>query len=775
MVLADSRTRPTSTASAPSASTPPRRAPRRDDLPPGEPRPIFVTLLLAPALGLAMSSLHVLLSGAQWWFSSFAMILLVLGVAAATRALVRNRVLPTVAGLIAALVALTVVFAPGTAWFGVIPNADTVDAWVRIAQQGAASVGAQRIPATADDGILFLIVILSAFVAFWADATAIALRQRAIAAAPLALPLVVPLTISSGIASVPVYVAVVILWLMMLRLGRPRMPLSATLGAGAIVVAASLLLPFALPATVAPSSGGGGGQTRINPLIDLGDDLRRAAAVRALTYQSEEGLYLRLATLEEFTGRAWSPVEVARRGGNLIDGDGTEFAAAAGLSDAVERLQLETSIEIGQIGGRWLPVPYPATTIEGLDGDWFWEPSGLSVRSSGAGVDSQEYDVRFLGLEPTREQLAASGTPTAAGYSIDFDRFTALPEIPQVIGDTAAEVTAEADNNYDRALALQDFFRNGDFVYSEDTPVEEGYDGTGAEVIERFLEVRAGYCVHFASAMAVMARTLDIPARVVVGFQPGTRANQGGETVYQVSTHDLHAWPELFFEGVGWTRFEPTVSRGEVPEYATPVFDDPDTAPIEGPTEPPIEPTTAPSTAPSDRPGEDDTAAGGPDEPAVVIEESTVVTLGISALALLLLASPAILRAGIRSWRFRAARRGPLAGPLWTELRETARDYGWVAAETETPHDLADRLRAIMPESEDDPLTRLLHAVETEAYARRTGVDHDEAAWTATADLRRVRSEIIAAATRREQLRGALLPPSLTSRVISPAFESESR
>jgi transglutaminase-like putative cysteine protease len=55
--------------------------------------------------------------------------------------------------------------------------------------------------------------------------------------------------------------------------------------------------------------------------------------------------------------------------------------------------------------------------------------------------------------------------------------------------------------------------------------------------------------------MAAMARTLGIPARVAVGFIPGTATADGGMTV---GLKDAHAWPELYFEGVGWTRFEPT-------------------------------------------------------------------------------------------------------------------------------------------------------------------------------------------------------------------------
>lgn len=772
-----------------------RRAPRvRSPLPPGEPRPLHVSLVLAAASTLSLLSLGVLLAGQRWWVGPVLLLALVLGAAAGVRSLAGGRWLASLAALVVALAALTISFAPGTGLLGVLPGLDTLDAWGALAREGAASVGSQAVPARSDDGIVFLISILAAFMAVWGDLLAVTLRQRALAAAPLALPFTVPLVIQSGLASLPAFALVVLLWLAMLRLGRPRMPLSATLGVTALAVVGSLLVPLALPAPSEPESGGGGLQARVNPLIDLGEDLRRSNPVTALTYStdSEEGLYLRLSTLERFSGRSWSPVEVPRTAGNrVVDREESEsgessLPAPEGLDDAVPRETRTAAIEVESIGGRWLPVPYPAAQIDGLAGDWFWEPSGLSVRSSGASVDEQAYDVDFLAIAPTREQLASVGTPAVGDYPEEIAELTELPRLPDSIEEAATAATAEATTNYERALALQEFFREGDFTYSEETPVEEGYDGTGTEVIARFLEVRAGYCVHFASAMAVMARTLDIPSRVAVGFQPGDPYRVSGEARFQVSTHDLHAWPELYFPGVGWTRFEPTVSRGEVPEYATPApVDDPATPDVDESTVPPVAPTAAPTTAPTEAPSPERDDAAGPDgSEEAAARESALITMGIVALLLLLLAMPALLRVGIRAARIRRASIGPIAPPLWEELRDTARDHGWVAADSETPRDFAARLAAVVPEGElgggrasggpgGSPLSRLLSAVEHEVYASPGGgpaPDADARSWQAVADLRAVRSAIGEAASRREQLRAVLLPPSIVDRWLRPSF-----
>ncbi len=104
---------------------------------------------------------------------------------------------------------------------------------------------------------------------------------------------------------------------------------------------------------------------------------------------------------------------------------------------------------------------------------------------------------------------------------------------------------------------LQNWFREtGGFRYSLKTQAV----GSGNPALLHFLFKgpggRVGYCEQFATAYAVMARTLQIPARVAVGFLQPHQGRKPGEWVYKA--HDLHAWPELYFQGSGWVRFEPT-------------------------------------------------------------------------------------------------------------------------------------------------------------------------------------------------------------------------
>src|SRR5699024_1469363 len=106
----------------------------------------------------------------------------------------------------------------------------------------------------------------------------------------------------------------------------------------------------------------------------------------------------------------------------------------------------------------------------------------------------------------------------------------------------------------------QAYFRGDDFEYSLDAP-----EKASGDAISDFLSDKKGYCVQFSSAMTIMARTMGIPARIGVGFAGGEEDDGG----YDVSMQDSHAWPELYFEGAGWVRFEPTPGgpAGDLPEW----------------------------------------------------------------------------------------------------------------------------------------------------------------------------------------------------------------
>ena len=463
---------------------------------------------------------------------------------------------------------LTLFFAPGTAFLAVIPTWETFGRFGALIGEAVTSINHQSVPADPNTAIVFLLCAGVGAMAVLADLLAISAERPALAGVPLLVILAVPAITGSGLTDLVIFllVAAMYLWLLQRRGRVQQLRFSLALGAG--MLAATLALPVLLPAVAeSPSVGdrGGGFAAGINPVVNLGDDLRRGAIQTALTYTTDsgQGNYLRLVSLQNFSGDGWAPDKVSIDRGNTT----TKFGPPSGLSGDVESTVDRTHITVDQLDSPWLPVPYPSVKITGLDGDWFWDQDALTVSSPDRSSWGEDYTVDSLVLAPTPDQLTTAGTSVPIG----LERYLQLPEgMPEVIASTARKVASSAASNYEKALALQEFFRNGDFEYSESAPVQQGFDGSGMEVIAKFLEVKKGYCIHFASAMTVMARSIGIPARMAVGFLPGvlTTNRDEGRNVFRVTTHELHTWPELFFEGVGWVRFEPTVSRGDVPDYA---------------------------------------------------------------------------------------------------------------------------------------------------------------------------------------------------------------
>jgi len=159
------------------------------------------------------------------------------------------------------------------------------------------------------------------------------------------------------------------------------------------------------------------------------------------------------------------------------------------------------------------------------------------------------YDVVSDAGLPTARELQSATTQYPAEIRMVYLRLphTIDPRVPEL----ARTLTASAANNYDRAVALQSYLRNN-FQYTLDPPAIEPEDPVGSFLFRS----KSGYCEYFAAAMAVMLRTLNVPARLVNGFQTGTYNRFGKDFV--VRARDAHSWVEVYFTGYGWIPFDPT-------------------------------------------------------------------------------------------------------------------------------------------------------------------------------------------------------------------------
>jgi protein-glutamine gamma-glutamyltransferase len=115
----------------------------------------------------------------------------------------------------------------------------------------------------------------------------------------------------------------------------------------------------------------------------------------------------------------------------------------------------------------------------------------------------------------------------------------------------AEQITASASNNYDKAAAIEQYLRSH-FTYSLKLPRTVDRDPLAGFLFER----KQGHCEYFASAMAIMLRTVGIPARVVNGFRTGEFNDLTSQ--YLVRASNAHSWVEVFFPGYGWIGFDPT-------------------------------------------------------------------------------------------------------------------------------------------------------------------------------------------------------------------------
>lgn len=136
--------------------------------------------------------------------------------------------------------------------------------------------------------------------------------------------------------------------------------------------------------------------------------------------------------------------------------------------------------------------------------------------------------------------------------------------LPERVRELAETITADYTNPYDKATAIERYLR-ANITYNDDVSAPPiGRDGVDYMLFER----PEGYCNYYASAMAVLARSIGIPARVASGYSLGDYR----DGVFHVTEANAHSWVEVYFPGYGWIEFEPTSSKPEIERPKMPIF-----------------------------------------------------------------------------------------------------------------------------------------------------------------------------------------------------------
>jgi transglutaminase-like putative cysteine protease len=157
--------------------------------------------------------------------------------------------------------------------------------------------------------------------------------------------------------------------------------------------------------------------------------------------------------------------------------------------------------------------------------------------------------------------LPARNVPRLRAASTDYpegirDTYLQLPNLDPRIPELAKQITARAQTPFDKTITLESYLRSH-YAYNLNLTGKPGDDP-----LAHFLfETRSGHCEYFASAMAIMLRTLGIPTREVNGFLPGEYNDLGED--YIVRASDAHSWVEVYFPGTGWMTFDPTPPGAE--------------------------------------------------------------------------------------------------------------------------------------------------------------------------------------------------------------------
>ncbi|MGW2820195.1 transglutaminase TgpA family protein [Streptomyces sp. NPDC001443] len=782
---------------------------------------------------LAASALLPLVDSVGWMLEAAVLLAIQSGVGAAARRIPLPRTPTVLAQFLVTLVLLTLLFARQQSLGGLLPGPDTFRTFGALFRTGIEDVGRYAIPAPLSDGIRLMLVGGVLVIGLLVDTIAVTFRSAAPAGLPLLALYSVAAGISDGTADWFFFLLAAAGYLVLLlsesreRLsqwgrvfgGTPRTPggesgPSAPVRTGRRIGAVSLGIALAVPLLPLPAiqgglldgartgvgtgTGDGGTAAAVNPLVSLKDSLNaqkdRTVLVLSTNNPTLSDMYLRILSLDEFDGTTWKS---SKRPDVAVP---DELPTPVGLGADVIRAEITTRISAaGWYAQGWLPMPYPPSAVS-VKGDWRYEPESMTlVGSHGQTTRGVTYEVKHLEVLPTADQLAAA---PLAPESLR-DEYTKVPDsLPSVVARTARTVTDGAVTDYAKAVKLQDYFAvEGGFRYDTEVKV-----GTGPNAIARFLKDKEGFCEHFSFAMAAMARTLGIPARVAVGFAPGTLQPDGSVSV---GLKDAHAWPELYFQGVGWTRFEPTPTRGSAPSYTRPESsgsgtpDEPQASRSAGSAASDA-PVVGPSCSAQDKKLQGCAAA----LPADSAEQGggsgpwyrTVgwYLLGLTAVALPLL--PMLWRLRRRSVRLGSARHAPSAAgaalsggrertgaqftdeldvtalspdgtvsrqagvvatgqvlAAWRELTDTAWDYGIVPDDALTPRGAADRI--VRLGHLEEPAVRSVHrvasAVEQVLFAPQPRAEPGLAE-----DVRVLRTALRSRASRTARLRAVLAPRS---------------
>jgi hypothetical protein len=384
----------------------------------------------------------------------------------------------------------------------------------------------------------------------------------------------------------------------------------------------------------------------------------------------------------------------------FTDGDAPTPVGRTAIELRVTRIDFRDRTILGPNMLQWADQPTEAI-VTGNEG-WFTSVESASDAESYL-VSAQVPVFEDIQGGLTEARLRAAGQE----YSAELEAiYTALPQgavgpqLLELLADIRAAVPSNRDpsNPYDIARTMEMYFQNEqNFRYSDDVRELRAAQCTGVSSAECFAIIRQGYCEYYATTMTVLLRELGIPARVVYGFLPGERTDEGVETVMASAAH---WWVEVYFGGEisTWVEFDPT--GGGVGE--------PQPIPSGSVGPPTARPSVRPATAPPERSVQPDAGPINPRPPAEgigpFIAIAVILALGVGALA-------------FASYR-RTPNRPMHPDQAWGSLASLAKRFGLGPRPAQTVYEYAGALGDAVPDARVE-LTTIARAKVEVAYGKR--------------------------------------------------------
>lgn len=727
-----------------------------------------------------------------WLAPAITMVVVITLTGIGVRSLPRVAGLAPLAQLLAGFVVLNLFFAQQHLTLGFIPTPGSTRDLRAVLGEGLLDLQAQAAPALLLDGLVALTAMAIGLAAILVEFLVIGLRRAALGGLAQLVIYLVPVATLVGMPNPISFIGPALGYLLLLyadgrdgvaRWGRtvtsgnsrslPGLVTAAQVGLG--TVGLGLVLPLVIPTwpegLLGEQFGGGSGSgpgTSLSPLARLQGELTLPETRELLRFETnvDDPYYLRSLALDTYGPDGWSLANLDSQ--VQVAGDGL----LARLPGPQILRSITADISVLQHDDRFLPVFSSPLSID-VAGDWRFDENSATVFSRDDTSAGLEYSLRAQQPNPTRTQLSrAPDLDPDNPLQVDF---TALPTglDPAVAALVDSLVAAAgAGGPYERTLAINNYLTdsaNG-FLYSLTTE-----PGTSGDDLVNFLENKRGYCEQYAAAMAVMLRATGVPARVVLGYTPGTFE----DGAWTVTTDDAHSWVEAYFSGFGWMPFDPTpigpgraVELGYAPR-ADSVADEEQTS-------------AAPSVSPGQLPGgqapQFDESLSDPN----TLNRTTVqdgfnwlpiAIIGGLLIVLVALLGPALIRVRTRLSRLRLvgrSRAGPGAHAAWDELMDTATDLGLTSRQDETPRMLARRLaRDAMFDADSAVAVRDIALAEERARYAPESVALSRSVDLAP-PLRSARRALGRHAGRRQRLRARVMPASTVNR-LRPSTRSARR